>query len=123
MASEGKLVGVAMVGRPVARKLCDGITAEVVRVCTDGTRNACSILYAACARAAKSLGYHRILTYTLESEPGVSLRAAGWDVDAEGVGGDPAKWASRQGPRAAAVDLFGNRAMPLGPKRRWVKML
>jgi|SRR6478736_2384218 len=72
------LVGVAMVGNPVARMLNDGKTIEVNRLCTDGTRNACSFLYAASAREAKKRGYQRIVTYILESESGASLRGAGW---------------------------------------------
>lgn len=74
----GAIVGVAIVGRPVARMLDDGSTCEVTRLCTDGTPNACSMLYGACRRAAKALGYTRIITYILASEPGTSLRAAGW---------------------------------------------
>ncbi len=70
--------GVAIVGRPVARMLQDGWTAEVTRVATDGTPNACSILYAACWRAARALGWRKLITYTLASEPGTSVRAAGW---------------------------------------------
>jgi len=80
-------VGVCIVGRPVARMLDDGVTAEVLRLCTDGTRNACSLLYGAAARAAFAMGYARIVTYILESERGASLRAAGWqraDVDSRG---------------------------------------
>jgi hypothetical protein len=73
-----KVVGVVMVGRPVARMLQDGYTAEVTRLCTDGTKNAASMLYGAAWRAAKALGYRRLLTYTLETEAGSSLRAAGW---------------------------------------------
>ena len=73
-----KIVGVAIVGRPVARYLDDGWTLEVNRCCTDGTRNACSILYAAAWRAARAMGYHKIVTYTLDTESGASLRAAGW---------------------------------------------
>lgn len=75
-----RVVGVAIVGRPVARQLQDGFTAEVTRLCTDGTRNACSFLYAASWRAARALGYRRLGTYTLEDEGGASLRAAGWRV-------------------------------------------
>nr|WP_308624654.1 XF1762 family protein [uncultured Eisenbergiella sp.] len=74
----GTLVGVAIVGRPVSRHLDDGWTLEVNRLCTDGTKNACSILYAAAWRAAQSMGYRKIITYTLASEDGASLRAAGW---------------------------------------------
>lgn len=72
------LVGVVIVGRPVARALDDGLTVEVLRCCTDGTRNAPSFLYGAAKRAAQALGYRRCVTYTLQVEPGASLRAAGW---------------------------------------------
>lgn len=73
-----QLVGVAIVGRPVSRYLDDGRTLEVNRLCTVGTKNACSFLYAASARAAKAMGYSKIITYILESEIGKSLKAAGW---------------------------------------------
>ena len=78
-----KLCGVVMVGRPVGRYLDDGETLEVNRCCTDGTRNACTMLYGAAWRAAKALGYRRIITYTLKSENGASLRASGWICDGE----------------------------------------
>lgn len=85
---QGKIVGVAIVGRPVARMLADGLTCEVTRLCTAGAPNACSLLYGACRRAAKALGYARIITYILASESGVSLRAAGWVAsDTKSVGG------------------------------------
>jgi hypothetical protein len=71
------------VGRPVARHLDDGWTVEVNRVATDGTRNACSMLYAASWRAARAMGYRRMVTYTLDTEPGTSLRAAGWKIVGE----------------------------------------
>jgi hypothetical protein len=67
--------GIAIVGRPVARMLQDDFTAEVTRLCTDGARNACSMLYGAAWRAARALGYRRLITYTLPSEGGASLRA------------------------------------------------
>lgn len=73
---EGKLVGVVIVGRPVSRHMDDGFTAEVTRLCTDGTYNACSLLYGAAWRAARAMGYTRMITYTLESEDGSSLKAA-----------------------------------------------
>lgn len=76
-----RLCGVAMVGRPVGRYLDDGLTLEVNRCCTDGTRNACSMLYGAAWRAAKALGYKRIVTYTRQSENGASLRASNWICD------------------------------------------
>jgi hypothetical protein len=79
----GVLRGVAIVGRPVARHFDDGDTLEVVRVATDGTRNANSMLYGAAARAAFALGYRRLVTYTQAAESGSSLKAAGWRVLAE----------------------------------------
>lgn len=72
------LVGVVAVGRPVSRFLDDGITAEVTRLCSDGTKNVCSFLYGRAARAARAMGFKRVITYTLESERGESLRGAGW---------------------------------------------
>lgn len=77
-ADEDKLVGVAIVGRPVSRHLDDGWTLEVNRLCTDGTPNACSMLYAAAWRAAKAMGYRKVITYTLDTEAGRSLHAAGY---------------------------------------------
>lgn len=72
------LVGVAMAGRPVARALDDGLTLEINRTCTTGTRNANSMLYGACRRAAFAMGYRRVITYTQDQETGASLRAAGF---------------------------------------------
>lgn len=77
------IVGIAIIGRPVARHRDDGITLEVTRLCTDGTRNACSFLYGAAARAAFALGYRRIGTYILASETGASLRASEWRLVGE----------------------------------------
>lgn len=82
-AVDGEIVGVAIVGRPVARGLDDGWCLEVLRVCTDGTSNACSMLYATCWRAARALGYRKVVTYTLKSETGASLRAAGYRIVGE----------------------------------------
>jgi len=76
----GTLVAVGLAGRPVARNLDDGQTVEVTRIATDGTRNANSLLYGALTRAAFALGYRRVVTYTLATESGSSLRAAGWKV-------------------------------------------
>lgn len=78
-----KIVGVVIVGRPVARYRDDGLTIEVTRLCTTGQRNACSMLYGAAARAAWALGYRRIGTYILKREPGTSLAAAGWKLVGE----------------------------------------
>jgi hypothetical protein len=74
---DGKLIGVAIAGRPVARKLDDGKTLEVLRVCTDGTPNANSFLYGRVKRIAQLFGYRKIITYTLEEESGASLKAVG----------------------------------------------
>lgn len=79
-ALSDRVVGVAIVGRPVSRRLDDGMTLEVTRCATDGTKNASSMLYGACRRASFALGYRRLVTYTLATEPGTSLRAAGWKV-------------------------------------------
>ena len=84
-----RLCGVAIAGRPVARRLDDGLTIEIMRVCTDGTRNACSILYGACSRCAKEMGYKRVITYTLMSESGASLKAAGFKQKCVNGGGIP----------------------------------
>lgn len=78
VAAKGTVVGVAVVGRPIARHLDDGLTAEVTRTYTDGTPNANSALYAAAWRAARALGYQRLITYTEQGESGASLRAAGF---------------------------------------------
>ena len=104
----GDVRGVAIVGRPIARFNDDGFTAEVTRVATDGARNACSMLYGACWRAARALGYRRLITYTLQSENGASLRAAGWSVVGEVAG---RSWHCESRPR---VDRH-----PLQNKLRW----
>ena len=100
-----EIVGVVIVGRPVSRHRDDGLTLEVTRLCTDGTRNACSFLYGAAARAAFALGYQKIGTYILKSEPGTSLTAAGWKL----IGETPGRsWSVPSRPR---VDTH-----PLEPK-------
>jgi hypothetical protein len=106
---EGRLVGAVVVGRPVARAVDQYHVAEVTRLVTDGTRNACSALYAAAARASKAMGFERIQTYILDSETGASLKAAGWELDGWTQGGD---WntPSRQGRRTD---------QPQDPKQRW----
>lgn len=78
MDDEGVVVGACVVGRPVARRLDDGLTVEITRLCTLGHENACSMLYAAARRVAIDKGYRRGITYILESEDGGSLRASGW---------------------------------------------
>src|SRR4051812_21831035 len=87
VSPENDLVGVVIVCLPISRMRSDGQTLEVSRLCTDGTRNACSFLYGAAARAAFALGYRWIGTYILMTEPGTSLRAAGWKLIGERGGG------------------------------------
>lgn len=81
-----KLVGVAVCGRPVSRYLDDGETCEINRLCTDGTKNACSMLYGASCRVAKEMGYVRVITYILSSENGASLKASGFICEGEAGG-------------------------------------
>ena len=95
---EDRIRGVAIVGRPVARFLDDGWTLEVNRCCTDGARNACSLLYGAAWRITKELGFKRLVTYTLPEEGGASLRAVGWRP-VEGVGGQA--WTNNTRQRAS----------------------
>lgn len=113
VAEHGELVGVAICGRPVSRKLDNGTTLEVNRLCTDGTPNACSMLYAASARAARAMGYKKIITYILKSEPGTSLRAAGFTC--EGIAGG-LEWTGKRKPKS--VDQY-----PHEMKTRWSKNL
>lgn len=74
----GRLCGVVIVGRPRSRRIDQHMTVEVLRLCTDGTKNVCSKLYGACRRAARALGYERLITYILESENSKSLLASGF---------------------------------------------
>lgn len=101
--SDGKLVGVVIIGRPVSRELDDGMTLEVTRLCSDGTKNACSFLYGAAARAAFALGYRRLGTYIRADEPGTSLVAAGWRL----IGSTPGRsWSVPSRPRKDKTDLI-----------------
>lgn len=94
--SDGLVRGVAIVGRPVSRILDDGWTLEVNRCCTDGARNAPSMLYGAAWRIAKGLGYKKLITYTMEQEGGASLRASGWKLLGLAGGGN---WNAKSRPR------------------------
>ena len=106
-----KIVGVAIVGRPVSRHLDDGWTLEVNRLCTDGTKNACSMLYGACCRIAKEMGYRKIITYILQSEDGASLKASNFIC--EGAAGGT-HWT---GERDRGQEI------PQELKTRWVRIL
>jgi hypothetical protein len=104
-----EVVGVAIVGRPVARGASDGWTAEVTRVAVvEGVGNGCSKLYSACWRAARAIGYRKLITYTLDSEPGTSLIAAGWKTVGQVKG---RSWHRPERPR---IDRY-----PLQDKLRW----
>ena len=109
----GQLVGAAIVGRPTARMRDLEKECEVLRVATNGTKNACSFLLGGCARAAKALGYCRIQTFTLDEESGSSLRAAGWDMEEKT---DYGSW-DREGRRRDPLKH------PTSPKKRWAKIL
>jgi hypothetical protein len=111
--SGDELVGAAIIGRPVARMLNDGYTAEVNRLVTNGHKNACSMLYSAAWRAWSAMGGTRIVTYILMSETGTSLIAAGWEMDGL-TSKHSSGWAvpSRQRQRANHDDEI---------KQRWVK--
>lgn len=99
-----EICGVAIVGRPVSRLLDDGWTPEVTRLASNGEKNACSKLYAACWRAARSMGYRRLVTYVLAEETGISVRAAGWKEIGKAGGGS---WSRGSRPRVDKHPLQG----------------
>jgi hypothetical protein len=108
----GILRACAIVTRPPNRNSDDGLTCEVVRLASDGVPNGCSFLYAAVARIAREMGFKRVITYTLESESGASLKAAGWKLEKEGI---KSWWQSHQVPgrTVKARDHYGE------TKLRW----
>lgn len=112
----GELHGAAIVARPISRKASTRDVVEVSRLVTDGTRNACSLLYAASARAAQAIGYRRIQTFVLDSELGTSLRAAGWTCDGPAGSRAGQEWRRTDGAarRADAHD---------GARQRWSRNL
>jgi len=113
VTKENNLVGVAVVGRPVARRTNAKEVLEVTRLCTDGTKNACSALYSAAARVGKELGYLKIQSFILEIEDGASLKASGWFLDGWTPGG---QWKHTDGkPRRTD--------QPTMPKHRYVRVL
>lgn len=118
------LHGVAIVGRPVSRGLDDGMTAEVTRLCTDGTFNACSMLYSRCARASKAMGYKKIITYILDSEYGCSLKASGWTCEKKSVGGNDWADCKRRTKNIKQESLWDDTPKyPREKKTRWMKLL
>ena len=111
--ADGRLVGVAICGRPVSRFLDDGYTLEVNRLCTDGSKNACSMLYGAAIRAARAMGYRKVVTYILDSECGSSLKASGFVCEGSAGG---MEWTGRSRPK-------DRNQYPHQMKTRWVKIL
>lgn len=118
----GNVFGVGMAGNPMARKLmvADPTLIEIVRCTVTDAPNACSMIYGALCRAAKALGYRKVITYTLASEPGSSLLAAGFQLVAELP---PSRgWDQPSRPRYER-DLFGNTRTPEEAKNRWERVL
>ena len=110
--ADGHLVGIVQLARPVSRILDDGNTIEVVRLCTDGTKDVCSFLYSRAARIAREMGYTKIITYILDSESGISLKACGWHKETDTKGHN---WSCPSRPR--------NTTSPTCNKQRWAKNL
>lgn len=110
------MIGVIIVGRPIARMTDQYSTAEVTRCCTDGTKNACSFLYGSAARVCKAMGFKTIQTYTLPEEGGKSLKTSGWTLLGEAGGGD---W------NRGGESTHKNRRtdQPMGTKHKWQKVL
>lgn len=113
---DGSLRGVAIAGRPTNRNNDDRATVEVLRVASDGTPNVCSALLGSCQRAAKAIGAWRIITYTLDGEPGSSLRAVGWTCEQTGI---TSWWTTPTAGRVVGV----THAHSALTKQRWVAYL
>lgn len=122
---EDRLCGVAIVGHPQSRMIDNDNVLEVLRLCTDGTYNACSILYARCAKVGKDMGYQKIITYILESETGTSLKASGWTCEEEKCGGF--SWGGQrevERHKYEQMTIFVDRKLPPKElKQRWAKDL
>lgn len=118
----GAVAAVAIAGRPLARAAQDGTTVEILRVCTLEQRNAASRLYGALCRAAKALGYRRAISYTLASEPGTSLRAAGFQLEAQLPPRSSSGWAA-EGRERYDGTVWGEPVLPGEPRLRWARAL
>lgn len=125
VGGDNNLIGVAMCGRPVARKLDDGFTLEINRVCTIGIKNSCSMLYGACCRIAKDMGYKTVITYLLESENGASVKASNFTYD--GIAGGTNWTSNRKQKEIKQITLFGEEIIKKQPpeemKTRWIRRL
>ena len=121
----GQIVGVVQCGRPVSRVLDDGYTLEVLRLCTDGGKDVCSFLYSRCARIAKEMGYRKIITYILSTEPGTSLKASGWTLEDDNCGGATWENCTRTKERPVQLSMIEQKQKyPVGvSKQRWAKKL
>mgnify|MGYP001602995323 CR=1 FL=1 len=115
---DGRVVGIAVIWRPVGKGQQDGKTVEITRLCTDGTKNAVSFLVGACKRAARALGWKRMISYTLTSEYGAAWRASGMEQTGETAGGE---WSGSYGPKDLLPGFEKRRknTHPTEPKRRW----
>ena len=113
VSDKDQLIGTAICGRPVSRHLDDGFTLEINRLCTTEEGNCCSMLYGACSRIAKEMGYRKVITYILESEPGISLKASNFVLEDEHCGGG--NWTGKRKRQ--------NNVTPEEYKQRWVKYL
>ena len=120
-----EVCGVGICGRPVGRKLDDGLTIEACRICVKRDKpNGCSTLYAACSRIAKEMGYRKIITYILQSELGISLKASGWLLEADNVGGKAWNSSGNMIRTNEVSDLFGTKKKyPAEMKQRWSRSL
>jgi hypothetical protein len=120
-----ELLGVAICGRPVSRHLDNGFIIEVTRLCVkDDVKNGCSMLYAACAKTAKCMGYEKIITYILESESGTSLKASGWELELDKAGGKLWNNSKDRIRVAERTDLFGvTTKYPSELKKRYSRCL
>jgi hypothetical protein len=110
-------VGVVIIGRPLSRYLDDGKTLEITRLCViKNKKNVCSMLYGRAAKIAFLMGFETIITYTLEKEEGISLKASGFDFD--GLTKWSKGWSIRNGKQ---LTLTGQNKIPEGNKKRWIK--
>ena len=115
------LIGVACCGRPVSRVLDDGLTLEINRLCClNLEKNTCSMLYGRSCLVARDMGYRKVITYILESESGVSLRASGFTLEARNAGGK--EWTGRRSEKCREK-APGKKIPPMEPKQRWVRIL
>lgn len=116
---DDKIIGVAIVGRPISRYMDDGLTLEINRLCVlNNKKNTCSMLYGRVSKIAKLMGYEKVITYTLVKEPGISLKASGFHNDR--LSKFNAGWSMRNGIQTR---LDGREMVPSSDKLRWIRIL